>query len=673
MKKALFAFAAIAAALTSCQMADEFAPKADKAKEAIVFTGVIDPATRSTISQNGDNFKVCWTADTKVAVVGLKADESEGVATYTAAEGGSDYTYFNMLRGDTLVAGPFKAYSPAGVKNAFPGVQSQVNGVLNGIPMVAESATQALSFKMIGGLLKLDITTKVAGAAVKTIVIATDQPMAGAYTLTDGVAVIAEDGKKSITLECGDGVAIGETAVSFYVAVPANTYTGMSIKVNTADGKSQTIKMKAGASVKIDRAKYYEAAFAFDKLEATTVGGTAILPCGMDFNGFVKQLAQNDPLLTYANYDYAVTKIVFDTNSANTNGIEIQDMASEKPIYLSADPATGVAIVSTPAAELALPADGSYMFASFGALEEIVNLKSVNTSACENMSYMFCFNGCDFKSLKHIDLSGFNTENVTTMRSMFNTCTVLEELDLSTFNTANCESMRFMFQYCGKLKSLDLSSFNTENATDMGYMFAYCYELEKVNVSSFNTENCGDMTYFFAYCYKLNNLDLKNFDVSNVVKMGNFFWNCRELSVLDISSFNPSSATEIRSFFNRCYMLQNIDLSNFNPESITGSSNCGYFFFGTIGLKNLYCGETFRFPILPSYPFSEKWNYPDLVAGYNNGGFTIWCSQDIADYWATSGLRWLHNGNGDTCPAQNIVFKDWKTGVEIQPAEWKAN
>ena len=41
----------------------------------------------------------------------------------------------------------------------------------------------------------------------------------------------------------------------------------------------------------------------------------------------------------------------------------------------------------------------------------------------------------------------------------------LQSLDLSSFNTQNVTNMKLMFYNCYNLKSLDLSSFNTQNVT----------------------------------------------------------------------------------------------------------------------------------------------------------------------------------------------------------------
>ncbi len=43
-----------------------------------------------------------------------------------------------------------------------------------------------------------------------------------------------------------------------------------------------------------------------------------------------------------------------------------------------------------------------------------------------------------------------------------------------------------MFSNCSSLKELNLSSFNTNNVTDMACMFRRCSSLKKLNISNFN-------------------------------------------------------------------------------------------------------------------------------------------------------------------------------------------
>ena len=50
---------------------------------------------------------------------------------------------------------------------------------------------------------------------------------------------------------------------------------------------------------------------------------------------------------------------------------------------------------------------------------------------------------------------------------MFNKCSSLTSLNLSNFNTNNVTNMDSMFNKCSSLTSLNLSNFNTNNVTNM--------------------------------------------------------------------------------------------------------------------------------------------------------------------------------------------------------------
>ena len=64
--------------------------------------------------------------------------------------------------------------------------------------------------------------------------------------------------------------------------------------------------------------------------------------------------------------------------------------------------------------------------------------------------------------------------------------------------------MSEMFFYCKNLFKLNLSSFNTINVTDMSYMFSLCFNLSELNLSSFNTINVTNMNWMFDGCNNLN-------------------------------------------------------------------------------------------------------------------------------------------------------------------------
>ena len=50
---------------------------------------------------------------------------------------------------------------------------------------------------------------------------------------------------------------------------------------------------------------------------------------------------------------------------------------------------------------------------------------------------------------------------------------------------------------CSSLKHLNLSNFNTDNVTDISYMFFGCSSLTELNLSNFNTDNVTDISFMF--------------------------------------------------------------------------------------------------------------------------------------------------------------------------------
>ena len=68
-----------------------------------------------------------------------------------------------------------------------------------------------------------------------------------------------------------------------------------------------------------------------------------------------------------------------------------------------------------------------------------------------------------------------------------------------------------MFYKCSGLTSLDLSNFNTENVTDMYGMFYKCSGLTSLDVINFNTQKVTDMRSMFYNCSSFTSLDISSF------------------------------------------------------------------------------------------------------------------------------------------------------------------
>ena len=70
-----------------------------------------------------------------------------------------------------------------------------------------------------------------------------------------------------------------------------------------------------------------------------------------------------------------------------------------------------------------------------------------------------------------------------------------------------------LFDECKYLTILDLSNFNTSNVTDMGWMFNECHKLKEIKgINKFITNKVSNMREMFQRCYELEYLYLYNFD-----------------------------------------------------------------------------------------------------------------------------------------------------------------
>ena len=134
-----------------------------------------------------------------------------------------------------------------------------------------------------------------------------------------------------------------------------------------------------------------------------------------------------------------------------------------------------------------------------------------------NTNYMFM----DCSSLYSINVSSFNTNNVTSMMNMFDSCNSLNSVNLSSFNTSKVTIMLGMFIACSSLNSLDLSSFNTNNVINMNAMFFKCSSLSSLNLSSFNTSKVNNMRNIFKDCPNLKKGNVITNDIKLLEELEN--------------------------------------------------------------------------------------------------------------------------------------------------------
>lgn len=265
--KRFFVFAALAAiALSACQQNLDI--EKNELGKAVVFTATTESsATKTALSENGDSYDVVWSSGDQITIVDAAA--KVGVYSTTSTTTRADFT---KNSGDDAETAPFKAWYPASVYNAgapvLPASQTYAEGNISGSPMYAESSTNSLEFKNLVGIIRVNVSSTQSNRKVRRIILSADQGLSGEIS---NAASLAEDftatvsGTAGVTLDCGaDGVEIGNTAVPFHIAVPANIYTGLKVTVVTTEGDIQVRTLKSDKTIEVGRSKISDITVSFN-------------------------------------------------------------------------------------------------------------------------------------------------------------------------------------------------------------------------------------------------------------------------------------------------------------------------------------------------------------------------------------------------------------------------
>ena len=202
-----------------------------------------------------------------------------------------------------------------------------------------------------------------------------------------------------------------------------------------------------------------------------------------------------------------------------------------------------------------------------------VDLSSFDTSNVTNFQYMFS----DNYYLTSVDLSEKNLEAVKQMNYMFRNCSSLEEVDFSNTSTPSLEYINYMFAGCSKIESIDLTNLGSDLLNTMNLMFSGCTNLKNVNMSNFNF-GTASLSSLFKNLKNLESINLTNVNMQNVYDMGSMFSGCSKLSSIDLSGLGSNNLNYISSIFEDCTMLNNVKMRNFN--------------FGSASLDELFAGLT---------------------------------------------------------------------------------
>ena len=143
-----------------------------------------------------------------------------------------------------------------------------------------------------------------------------------------------------------------------------------------------------------------------------------------------------------------------------------------------------------------------------------IDLTDIDISELDNLSSIFCG-----LKLEVVDISGWDTSNVTAMTYMFSRCKNLKNIiGIENLDVLKLKRANFMFDSCENLVELDLTNWNIKSLENMSYMFYNCANLKIIkNIENWQLPNINDVSYMFYNCAKLD-VNLSNWDLTNIKK-----------------------------------------------------------------------------------------------------------------------------------------------------------
>ena len=145
--------------------------------------------------------------------------------------------------------------------------------------------------------------------------------------------------------------------------------------------------------------------------------------------------------------------------------------------------------------------------------KSFLDLTDLDISELNNLSSMFF----ELYSMEVVDISGWDTSNVTTMENMFSFCDKLKNIiGIENFDVSKLESAHSMFYCCKNLVELDLTNWNPKLLQKTRYMFYGCSNLKIIkNIENWQLPNIKDVNHMFSDCTKLD-VDLSNWDFTKI-------------------------------------------------------------------------------------------------------------------------------------------------------------
>ena len=156
-----------------------------------------------------------------------------------------------------------------------------------------------------------------------------------------------------------------------------------------------------------------------------------------------------------------------------------------------------------------------YMFSNFTNSNKYIDLSVLDFSNTTNVQYMFNASNTDYLDVRNINLIGS-----TNYYGLFYSC-YGNDLDLSSWDISRVDILSNTFGF-SKFKKINLTGWNTINITNFTNTFYYIQNLETLLIPDWDMTNAKSISNFLGNVFKLKYIDLSRSNDLTIKKIASY-------------------------------------------------------------------------------------------------------------------------------------------------------
>lgn len=221
-----------------------------------------------------------------------------------------------------------------------------------------------------------------------------------------------------------------------------------------------------------------------------------------------------------------------------------------------------------------------------GSVSGTIDTYAKSVMALGDVSFRTAIDIVNKSDAKNVDLTMISPRTETSLAKVFFKNDKLVSVDVSNWNTSNITDFTQAFSLNHNLESIDVSNWNTSNGVTFFAMFDEGYKISTLDVSKWDMSSAENIDWMFCKCQSITSFDLSTWDTSNVTSAHHLFAVC-SAELIDLSGLDLRQVTDMYKAFNenrklsviKCtgLKLPNIELSSigFNLSPLTVDSIVG--------------------------------------------------------------------------------------------------